>query len=488
MKSRSVASTAMRWPGIAGLALLGISACAGSGGGSGSGSGSGSGAVTDSIAVNPATIAPGSAAMLSWSSANASACTAGGAWSGSQPTSSPGISVSPAAGSYTYTLSCSGPDGSASASATLTVAPPLSQRIAAARATAGNTAPTSSCGAISQNASGSNDGFYWEIGDQGGIVGDAASGSSAAGSVQPAGAGGTNYSRTSALMVASASKWIYGAYVAERLAQQHGGQWSLPAATVPFLHFTSGYDNMTDHCPAVVTPTVQDCLNYANGSGPGAEPNGTLSPGDVGRFYYNSGHLEVLEGGAAPAIAGVMNGAGDDDSALASAVVSAFAARGVKLSLSYVAPILAGGVMTTPGDYAAFLQGIIRPSNPLLMAHFLNATASDPYAVCTNPGDPHCVDSGGNPLAIYTPIPASVSWHYSITHWIEDDPASGDGSFSSPGKFGFYPWIDATKTYYGIVARYDNSMPLSKQDAPYYKSVVCGAAIRKAFMSGQAQN
>ena len=32
---------------------------------------------------------------------------------------------------------------------------------------------------------------------------------------------------------------------------------------------------------------------------------------------------------------------------------------------------------------------------------------------------------------------------------------AGDGAFSSPGLFGFYPWIDAGKTYYGVLARYD---------------------------------
>ena len=37
---------------------------------------------------------------------------------------------------------------------------------------------------------------------------------------------------------------------------------------------------------------------------------------------------------------------------------------------------------------------------------------------------------------------------------MEDDPAvHGDGAFSSPGAFGFYPWIDSSKSYYGIISR-----------------------------------
>jgi hypothetical protein len=365
---------------------------------------------------------------------------------------------------------------------------PLQQRISAARATAANAAWNSSCGAISRHQSGGDDGFYWEIGDQNGIVTDSSSGLSAAGSVQPEGSSGTHYSRSSSLLIASASKWIYGAYVAELQAVQQDGQWQIPATQVPFLRFTSGYDNMGDNCVASVTPTVQACLEYPNGSRRSAEPNGSRSAADAGRFNYNSGHLEVFEGGGDPAIANVMKGAGNGGSALTSAVVSAFAAKGVNLKLRFLAPVPAGGIMTTPADYATFLRGLIRTANPLLMSHFLNPASADPYAVCTNPSDPGCVDSSGNPLAIFTPIPSDTSWHYSITHWIEDDPATGDSSYSSPGRFGFYPWIDSTKTYYGIIARYDTGSPWSKQRAPYYKSIICGEAVRKAFMTGQVQD
>ncbi len=74
---------------------------------------------TVSLTVSPTNVAAGSAATLTWSSTNATACTASGAWSGSEPVSG-SQSVTPAInGSYTYTLSCSGAGGSASASAVL---------------------------------------------------------------------------------------------------------------------------------------------------------------------------------------------------------------------------------------------------------------------------------------------------------------------------------------------------------------------------------
>lgn len=80
---------------------------------------------TNSISVSPTSISAGSTAVLSWSSSNATSCTASGAWSGEQGAVG-SVTVTPAAGSYTYTLTCSGTGGSVSSSTTLAVsAPPI---------------------------------------------------------------------------------------------------------------------------------------------------------------------------------------------------------------------------------------------------------------------------------------------------------------------------------------------------------------------------
>jgi hypothetical protein len=76
-------------------------------------------APTVTIAVAPTTISAGQSATLTWSSANATACTASGAWSGSKAVSGT-QSVSPTAAA-TYLLSCTGTGGSGSATATLSV-------------------------------------------------------------------------------------------------------------------------------------------------------------------------------------------------------------------------------------------------------------------------------------------------------------------------------------------------------------------------------
>ena len=74
---------------------------------------------TVSLSATPASIVSGDSVSLSWSSTDATSCTASGAWNGTQPTSGT-LSVSPS-GTGTYTLSCTGPGGSASDSATVTV-------------------------------------------------------------------------------------------------------------------------------------------------------------------------------------------------------------------------------------------------------------------------------------------------------------------------------------------------------------------------------
>src|SRR5882762_1809243 len=79
-----------------------------------------------SISASPTSVASGGSSTLSWSSANATACTASGAWSGSMATSG-----SKATGAMTatkaYTLSCTGAGGTATQSATVAInaAPPV---------------------------------------------------------------------------------------------------------------------------------------------------------------------------------------------------------------------------------------------------------------------------------------------------------------------------------------------------------------------------
>ena len=104
-----------------------LAACGGHGGGGGGGgyNGVAAPAPTVSLSVAPTGIVVGQSATLTWSSTNGSSCTASGAWSGNQAASGTSVQTPTAAGSLTFTLTCSGASGGSSAkSATLNVTAP----------------------------------------------------------------------------------------------------------------------------------------------------------------------------------------------------------------------------------------------------------------------------------------------------------------------------------------------------------------------------
>ena len=70
--------------------------------------------------LGPATVEIPNPIILSWNSSNTDSCSASGDWSGSKPTSGSETLNLPG-GTYTFTLSCSGPGGSSSDSVTIQV-------------------------------------------------------------------------------------------------------------------------------------------------------------------------------------------------------------------------------------------------------------------------------------------------------------------------------------------------------------------------------
>jgi hypothetical protein len=76
-------------------------------------------APTVTLGANPSTIAPSGTSTLTWSSTDATTCTASNGWSGTRSTSGT-LQVSPA-NTTIYTLTCTGSGGSASQSTTVTV-------------------------------------------------------------------------------------------------------------------------------------------------------------------------------------------------------------------------------------------------------------------------------------------------------------------------------------------------------------------------------
>jgi hypothetical protein len=299
----------------------------------------------------------------------------------------------------------------------------LPARIAAASATART---KEACVAVAP--------FYWEIGDQSGALGT--------GSITATGSA-TTYDATTLMPIASASKWLYGAYHVQKVAG------ALTADDIKFLTFWSGY---TDFRSCSQTSTVGSCLTEPN---PGGTTNGTFEAATENKFLYSGGHMQKHA---------ALNGLAALDNATLAAEVRA--QLGTEIELRYTQPQLAGGALTSAAQYAKFLRKIL--SGQLLMKAALGT-----HAVCT--------DRTTCALALGSPGPAGLAIHYSIGHWVEDDPVKGDGAFSSAGAFGFYPWIDSTKTLYGIIAR------RALEAGSGFDSLECGGLVRKAWVTGQVQ-
>lgn len=79
-----------------------------------------SGVPTVTLSASPTSVPSGSASTLTWSSTNATSCSASGAWSGAKAISG-SQSTGALTSTSTYSLTCSGSGGSASTSATVTV-------------------------------------------------------------------------------------------------------------------------------------------------------------------------------------------------------------------------------------------------------------------------------------------------------------------------------------------------------------------------------
>ena len=304
--------------------------------------------------------------------------------------------------------------------------PTNAQRSAAATTTAQS---SNSCTSIRP--------FYWEIGDRYANL--------ASGSVNSA-TDATVYKADTPMAIASASKWIYGAYV----AQIRGGL--LTQEDIKFLNFRSGY---TSFSGCQQGHSVDDCVAFAT--------NGVYHPVTDGMFSYGGGHMEKHA-----SIIGLGPLRNDD---LAAEIRSKV---GIDIAMIYTQPQLAGGIFTTASDYALFLRRLL--GRQLTLGAMLGT-----HAVCTNPAT--CMQASN------TPVPTTESWNYSLGHWVEVDPLVGDGAFSSAGAFGFYPWIDASKTWYGIVAR-KQMTPGQDTDQSLgegYRSTQCGRLIRKAWVTAIAQ-
>ena len=105
-------------------------------------------------------------------------------------------------------------------------------------------------------------------------------------------------------------------------------------------------------------------------------------------------------------------------------------------------PLIAGGAHATMNEYASILElefhrGVFKGKRLIGDALF-TAQATEPY--------PNAV-IGSSPIQ-----KVGLEYRYGLASWLECPPPATDcGVLSSPGAFGFTPWVDRPGGYYAII-------------------------------------
>lgn len=295
--------------------------------------------------------------------------------------------------------------------------------------------------------------FSWEIGDKSGRLWGGMGG----------GGAGTGPTATQQIPIYSAGKWIWGAYAYERL----GGV--LSPADLRSVKMTAGYKGTSSLNQCTLYVSVEACRA-------GMAAKGTAP---LDSFSYDSAHfqnqaVETFGTLTSNPSLKLMNNAKLAD--------EIHRVLGNDFILTYNSPHLAGGAKSSVTEYAKFLRKILNAQ--LRVGSALGASPVCTYTGATNAttGRQRCATATYSPASDpYTGM--DEQWDYSIGHWVETDPVNNvnDHAYSSAGAGGFYPWIDASKTYYGIVARNLSTLTSAGE------SMRCGRKIRKAWITGSPQ-
>lgn len=253
------------------------------------------------------------------------------------------------------------------------------------------------------------------------------------------------------IAVASASKMVSGV-VLLRLVDQGflsldsttGAVlgWTGPQAAITLrqlLSFTSGLPvsfRVGDDCTMDRAITLAQCVADL------ATRPLVAAPGT--RFDYGSSHLAV-----AARMAEVVTGSDWTQVAAQqlgtplgwASSVAWYTAPRQQLGTSN--PLVAGGLRITTQEYARFL-GVVynrgtHDGQRLLASALVDQMGVDPFPAAT---------TGSSPYERF-----GLTREYGLTAWLEcTTPASGCQDITSPGAFGFTPWIDRDGRYYAIVA------------------------------------
>lgn len=186
-------------------------------------------APTVSLNASPTQVASGGSSTLTWSSTNATSCTASNGWSGTKATSgtaSTGALTTP----KTYTLSCTGTGGTAQASATVSVSAPTPAPVVTLTAspTSVSSGGTSTLTWSTSNATSCTASGGWTgARDTAGSESTAALSNATTFTLACSGAGGTAQTSVTVTLIGATSTWP--------LHVEPGKRYLLDAQNRPFL-------------------------------------------------------------------------------------------------------------------------------------------------------------------------------------------------------------------------------------------------------------
>jgi CubicO group peptidase (beta-lactamase class C family) len=254
------------------------------------------------------------------------------------------------------------------------------------------------------------------------------------------------FSADQRVAVASASKLVSGLTILRLVDQGFltldsttGGVlgWSGPQAEITLrqlLSFTSGLPREAP-CTMAQLVLLSECVDEI------ATMALVAAPGT--RFDYGSTHLHV-----AARMAEVVTG--DAWAEIFTAQLKAPLGLGADVAyysaprqaLGTWNPLIAGGLRATMNEYARVLQLEFNRGtfggNRLIADALFTAQGSEPY--------PDAV-IGTSPF-----MALALEFHYGLAGWLECTPPSIDCNVvSSPGAFGFTPWVDRNGGYYAII-------------------------------------
>lgn len=254
------------------------------------------------------------------------------------------------------------------------------------------------------------------------------------------------FSAEQRVAIASASKLVSGVVLFRLIDQRFLSfdsttaqvlGWTGPSGAITLrqlLSFTSGLDP-THSCTANAAITLAACVD-AIATTPTSAPPAT-------RFDYGSTHLHVAARMAEVATGSTWN------AIFAQQLRDPLGLPGEILYYSYprqaigtTNPLVAGGLRMSMNEYAKVLRLVYdkgqTPGSPLISAALFDEQGRQPFPNVTIGVSP--AQANGFDLK------------YGLTAWLEcTTPATGCASLSSPGAFGFTPWIDRNAGYYAIL-------------------------------------